>query len=132
MQLKPLLMLSIVSSLGCGGLKPTLCISDPKQNQLECYDYQKAETSTKSFAEVDNWLCENASDFQNVVEACKAHRAGPKVNECVVFSAEGQMHCFDETTQKFNLIEFADTENFVCVSAREKQNLLDYCKTIKK
>ena len=112
------------------GPKPTICISRPSDKLFRCFDYQAKKKVQMTLSQVDKWSCISGVDFNNELDACKRKQAGPLVNACIVRAVDGEFHCFDQATQKANLINFADTAHFVCASPQDQDILLTYCKDL--
>lgn len=115
--------------VGCGPKGPTLtdCVSDPKNNQLRCFDYSKHQFVQKTPKDIDGWVCLNPVDEKNLLMACAGKANGPLVNLCIYDFPSNEMACFDEKAQTSSHIPFANTENYVCVSGSDYQQLLTYC-----
>lgn len=118
-------------SLAACGPKPTICISNPAEDNSRCYDYEKKVSSQKTFIDMEGMICLSPVDFSNELDACKRKMPGPLVNACVVSILSQGFRCFDQVSQKPNVIPWEDTENYGCVSPQDQEQLLKYCKTLK-
>jgi hypothetical protein len=54
--------------------------------------------------------------------------AGPHVKICISDPANNAFRCYDSQTQTSSIINFADTENYVCMTPTDAQALLNFCK----
>lgn len=129
-QLKTLAILSVSFNIIACGPKPTICISNPKETNFRCYNYDKGKSLQKTLKQADGMTCLSPVDSSNELEACKLKHPGPQVNACIVSSDDVDFHCFDVKTQSFNLIPWSLTENYVCTSPQDHDQLLTYCKQL--
>lgn len=117
---------------GCGhGPSVTECISNPKENNLHCYDYTSGKSLIKTFLQIESWACLHPTDEKNFLTACENKYQGPAVNFCLVDNGAQQLSCYDEASQKSNHIALANTENYICTSVVDFQAVLSYCARIK-
>lgn len=54
--------------------------------------------------------------------------AGPKVKVCLSDPASSGMDCWDQNTSTSSFIDYADTENYVCLPPGDLKTVLDFCK----
>lgn len=57
---------------------------------------------------------------------------GPKVKVCISDPANNGMSCYDKATETKSFIDFAGTENYVCLPPGDLKTVLDFCKQQKK
>jgi hypothetical protein len=130
--LKILLVLTATSSLlGCAdGPLVTECVNSPAEKLGHCYDYDKGKNLLIQADKMENYVCLSPLDKKSATEACKRSLPAPAVNACV-FGAPNEnylFHCFDQVKAESNLIEYAFTENYLCVSPFDYKQLKEYCK----
>lgn len=54
--------------------------------------------------------------------------SGPKIKVCLSSPEDNTFVCYDAQTEQHTVINFADTENFICISPEDEKTLLNYCK----
>lgn len=53
---------------------------------------------------------------------------GPAIKVCLSSPKTDEFRCYDSQSSATSAIDFANTENYVCVSPQDEKILLDYCK----
>lgn len=122
-------LISFISFLllaGCGGLQVTDCISNPKANNFICYNGKNGKHLNMTPQQVDGFIFLSPADEGSMLTACQ-NRTTAKVNVCVFSASTLSFACFNEVSNLSGGMSFAQSENWIGVSAVDESLLLNYC-----
>lgn len=66
-----LALLLAFSLIGCAGPKVTVCVLDPVNQNLQCFDSKTGKSSVLLLKDAENYVCLSPSDEQAVLNYCK-------------------------------------------------------------
>ena len=135
MRLKPLQTLSKICIsfflAGCAsGPIVTTCVSNPKANNFICKNPNWKTSINFKPSAVDNWIFLSAADENSALTAC-SNRTNASVSPCVFSASTLNFACFSEVSGKPFGLTYAQSENWIGVSAIDEQILLQYCASLK-
>lgn len=126
-----LIFLLLLSACGNNGPLVTSCISNPKENNFNCYSEAAKKNLVKTIPDVDNWVFVSSADELSFLNSCAAHQGYVKVNVCIFNAGEIAFHCYDEVKNEADGMTFRQSQNYVGLSGEDEEALLNYCASLK-